>query len=49
MAPAVVGVIKPYIARNAYFARPENVLVAMMADIDVCKRVKAITNLEDQK
>ena len=43
LSPAVVGVIKPYIARNAYFAHPENVLVAMMADTDVCKRVKAIT------
>lgn len=37
----VSSIVQPYIARNAYFAHPENILLAMMADADEHKRKKA--------
>ena len=52
LPPAVNNVVKPYIARNAYFAHPENVLLAMMTDENCNKRAKAVNivlNLRDQK
>ena len=52
LPPAVNNIVKPYSARNAYFAHPENVLLAMMTDEDCNKRAKAVNivlNLRDQK
>src|ERR1051325_324363 len=49
---AVTNIAKPYISRNAYFAHPENVLLALMMDDDSQKRAKAvriILNLREQK
>ena len=42
LPPAVYNIVKPYVARNAYFAHPENVLLAMMTDKDSNKRNKAV-------
>ena len=41
LPPSVATIVRPYIARNAYFAHPENILLAMLADSDMGKRVKA--------
>jgi hypothetical protein len=49
LSPAVNNIVKPYIVRNAYFAHPENVLLAMLTDEDSNKRAKAVNivlNLE---
>ena len=49
---AVTNIVKPYIARNAYFAHPENVLLAMMMDDDShkgAKVVRIILNSREQK
>ena len=40
----VSTIVRPYITRNAYFAHPENVLLAMLADSSKLKREKA-TNM----
>jgi hypothetical protein len=40
--PDVKDIIKPYISRNAYFAHPENILLALMSDDSKAKRRKAV-------
>jgi len=52
LLPTVNSIVKPYIARNAYFAHPENILLSMMTDEDCNKRAKAVNivlSLRDQK
>lgn len=38
----VTNIVKPFMSRNAYFAHPEHVLLAMLCDICKKKREKAV-------
>ena len=38
----VVAVVKPFVSRNAYYAHPENLLLAMLDDEDENVRTKAV-------
>ena len=38
----VVNIVKPYVSRNAYYAHPENLLLAMLDDEDENVRKKAV-------
>ena len=39
---AVVDIVKPYILRNAYYAHPEHMLLALLTDTDKNNRDKAV-------
>src|SRR5688572_12507185 len=41
----VADIVKPYIARDAYYAHPENLLLVMMTDSDLPKRQKAVNTV----
>ena len=41
----VAAIVKPYIARKAYYAHPENLLLAMMTDSNQVKRQKAVNTV----
>lgn len=42
LPPEVADIVKPYILRNAYYAHPEHMLLALLTDPDKCNRDKAI-------
>ena len=43
----VVDIVKPIVSRNAYFAHPENLLLAMLDDEDENIRKKAVDIIKD--
>ena len=43
----VADLVRPYVSRNAYFAHPENLLLAMLDDDDENVRKKAVDIIKD--
>lgn len=43
------AIVKPYISRSAYFAHPENILIAMLADSDISIRSRAVDIILQQR
>lgn len=43
----IINIVKPYVSRSAYFAHPENLLIAMLDDSDETVREKAVNIIKD--